>query len=93
MFKVRELEKAPKWDGHTPKDAIERIAKLSTDVVEVRHAHWVGMDGDECSECGRRLRDIMDADSYYAFEFEHSLSSIVACPYCGARMDGEGREK
>lgn len=28
MFKVKELEKAPKWDGHTPIDAINRIAKL-----------------------------------------------------------------
>ena len=30
MFKVKELEKAPKWDGHTPQEAIERIAKLGT---------------------------------------------------------------
>jgi hypothetical protein len=28
MFKVKELEKAPKWDGHTPTDAINRIAEL-----------------------------------------------------------------
>lgn len=28
MFKVRELERAPKWDGHTPQGAIERIAKF-----------------------------------------------------------------
>lgn len=25
MFKVKELEKAPKWDGHTPDEAIRRI--------------------------------------------------------------------
>lgn len=35
MFKVKELEKAPNWDGHTPQDAIERISKISADVVEV----------------------------------------------------------
>ncbi len=35
MFKVKELEKAPKWDGHTPQDAIDRISKMSADVVEV----------------------------------------------------------
>jgi hypothetical protein len=35
MFKVKELEKAPKWDGHTPQVAIDRISKLSADVVEV----------------------------------------------------------
>ena len=29
MFKVKELEKAPKWDGHTPHDAIHRIGNMS----------------------------------------------------------------
>lgn len=29
MFDVKELEYAPKWDGHTPDEAIERIGKLS----------------------------------------------------------------
>ena len=28
MFKVKELEKAPKWDGHTPSDAIQRIGNI-----------------------------------------------------------------
>lgn len=28
LFKVKELEKAPKWDGHTPSDAIKRISSL-----------------------------------------------------------------
>ena len=28
MFKVKELEKAPKWDGHTSTDAINRIVNL-----------------------------------------------------------------
>ena len=29
MFRVKELERAPKWDGHTASDAIERISTLS----------------------------------------------------------------
>lgn len=29
MFDVKELNKAPEWDGHTPDDAISRIAGLS----------------------------------------------------------------
>lgn len=29
MFNVKELERAPKWDGHTAQDAIERISKLA----------------------------------------------------------------
>jgi hypothetical protein len=28
LFKVKELEKAPKWDGHTSNDAIKRISSL-----------------------------------------------------------------
>ena len=29
LFKVKELDRAPKWDGHTPDEAIARIATLS----------------------------------------------------------------
>ncbi len=29
MFHVKELERAPKWDGHTPDEAIARIQSLS----------------------------------------------------------------
>lgn len=29
MFDVNELPKAPKWDGHSPADAIERIGRLA----------------------------------------------------------------
>ena len=32
MFRVKELERAPKYDGHTPQDAIERIAGLRADI-------------------------------------------------------------
>lgn len=28
MFNVKELEKAPEWDGHTPDEAIKRISFL-----------------------------------------------------------------
>lgn len=28
MFKVKELERAPKWDGHTPEEAIRRISTI-----------------------------------------------------------------
>lgn len=28
MFKVKELPNAPKWDGHTPEEAIRRISLL-----------------------------------------------------------------
>lgn len=34
MFRVRELEKAPEWDGHTSEQAIERIAGLTHEAAE-----------------------------------------------------------
>jgi len=34
MFRVRELEKAPEWDGHTSEQAIERIAGLTREAAE-----------------------------------------------------------
>ena len=54
---------------------------------EVVHASWTGMDGDQCSHCGRSLRDLMDGDSYYSSEFEYGgFDQLKACPFCGARM-------
>ena len=83
MFKVKELEKAPKWDGHTPQVAIDRISKLCTDVVEVKHGFWdrryskhidhlgefLKYEGDFCSICG-------------------AMGSGKYCSECGAKMDG-----
>ena len=54
---------------------------------EVVHASWTGMDGDQCSHCGRSLRDLMDGDSYFSSEFEYGgFDKLKACPFCGARM-------
>lgn len=54
---------------------------------EVVHASWTGTNGDQCSHCGRSLRDLMDGDSYYSSEFEYGgFDQLVACPFCGARM-------
>ena len=29
LFDVKELERAPKWDGHTPNDAVDRLYKFA----------------------------------------------------------------
>lgn len=42
MFKVKELEKAPKWDGHSPSVAIDRIGNLST--KGYRKPEWISVD-------------------------------------------------
>ena len=54
---------------------------------EVEYASRIGMNGDQCSNCGRSLRDLMDGDSYYSSEFENAgFDQLKACPFCGARM-------
>lgn len=62
MFKVKELEKAPKWDGHSPSDAIERIGNLLRECFRVRkEAEWIAYREKKpfgkvyyiCSRCGR----------------------------------------
>lgn len=85
MFKVKELEKAPKWDGHTPSDAINRIENLSADYAEVRHSRWENISGfDVCNICGTSPAD-----------WETKPNNPKGCPpychCCGAKMDGNNQ--
>lgn len=50
MFKVKELEKAPKWDGHTASQAIARIGSINRKQSEGK---W-GFKGTAygCTLCG-----------------------------------------
>lgn len=89
MFKVKELEKAPKWDGHTPTDAIQRIGNIK-DYRKQSDGEWV-----EKAKCGVSIKgymvcsvcDVMipacDADGDY-----YCLSRLDYCPRCGAKMKG-----
>lgn len=55
MFKVKELDAAPEWDGHTSAQAIDRIASMrQQDTVPVRHGRWIPNSPftGNCSECG-----------------------------------------
>lgn len=72
MFKCQELARAPKWDGHTPAQAIERIGKLEP----VRHGVWLNrvsgfFEMGVCSQCGESCCRVVGR----------------YCPNCGARMD------
>jgi len=33
-FRVRELDRAPEWDGHTASDAIDRIGRMSALIAD-----------------------------------------------------------
>lgn len=82
MFKVKELEKAPEWDGHTPQDAIERIASVTSD--ERIHGRWIVKNEEAiCSVCScEALVDPKMIGKDFAIE---ELSDF--CPHCGAVMD------
>lgn len=58
----------------------------TADVVEVKHGEWIGEYEETCSECGRSISEILDDGSYYSTEF--NIKEFIACPYCGAKMDG-----
>lgn len=79
MFKCKELEYAPEWDGHTPAQAIDRIGKLEP----VRHGRWIQKktipDFHHCSICGATHKMQASCNKYLMLNY---------CPYCGAKMDG-----
>lgn len=86
MFKVKELDKAPKWDGHTPSDAIRRIGSISS---KQREGEWIitapvvmrvwDSDCITCSVCGGKSVGLLDD------------VRLKYCPHCGVRMKGEKR--
>ncbi len=77
LFRCKEVDRAPEWDGHTPDQAIERISKL-VDLIDRPTCRNIG--GEEgtngehydffCSACG------------YAGDF----AEPNYCPNCGAEV-------
>lgn len=87
MFGVKELEKAPKWDGHTPAEAIERIDNMRfkgyTKQIE---GEWIAK---------REMYRTPTAKNYYCSICEkYAVSDTFLgvskqtnyCPNCGAHM-------
>lgn len=76
MFRCKELDRAPEWDGHTPEQAIERIGKL-TGLIDRATTHLV-LDEDGrtcCAKCGCDYP---------------CMSSATYCPDCGAKVAKNG---
>ena len=82
MFDCQELDAAPEWDGHTPKQAIERIAVLA-DLIEPEPERtcrlvMIAPGWWECDECAQGI----DWDSCN----ENDPPSCTYCPNCGAKV-------
>lgn len=78
LFRVKELDRAPKWDGHTPEDAIKRIEELSYEYInEDNTAIWkLNKDGSgTCTRCGITAKNVWDYDNYQNY-----------CGSCGSKM-------
>lgn len=89
MFDVKEVEYAPKWDGHTPDDAIKRIGSLSAaDVAPVVHGEWIEY---ACSAYGG-IDEYGDVKRIPKKKFLHkecgrwNAIREPYCPNCGAKM-------
>jgi len=72
MFDCKELGRAPEWDGHTPSEAIERIATLGRPTCSLEREP----DSDRlwwCSNCHTYHEHVSE------FPWEY-------CPRCGAKV-------
>jgi hypothetical protein len=99
MFKVKELEKAPKYDGHTPSDAIERIGNIKQSEGEwiTKHRHRGGFRTVTVVDSfGEKHTGMVDerweCDDLYCSvcgKISHD-AFLNYCANCGARMKGGG---
>lgn len=85
LFRCKEVDRAPEWDGHTPDQAIERIGKLvdcKTDRPTCRNIYDEDEDGAcangfQCSACGHVVED---------YEGYRVHGTWNYCPNCGKEV-------
>ena len=78
MFRCKEVEFAPEWDGHTPQQAIERIGKLEP----VRYAEWIPWEHN-----GKAFKHLMTCSGCRRYQWPKSdVLAFDRCPKCGAFM-------
>lgn len=73
MFKVKELPKAPKWDGHSPDEAIRRIGLLAEEyqpriIIDGQYCWQTCACTEKCKECNRLTLKSNDIDWYENIE-------------------------
>lgn len=100
MFDCKELDQAPEWDGHSPADAIERIATLGTETCRLDgytdaafRVVQAPEDKDfidyaevcECSACGASVIVPHEYERITAGSDE-LWPKFNFCPNCGAKV-------
>lgn len=100
MFDCKELDRAPEWDGHTPDEAIERIATLGTETCKLDGytdaAFRVVQAPDEtdfidyaevceCTACGASVI-VPHEYERVSCERDELWPTYNFCPHCGAKV-------
>lgn len=86
LFRCKEVDRAPEWDGHTPDQAIERIGKLVDCKTDRPTCHVTSRPGNDET-------DVCDSCSACSFGWHRSRfdQPYHYCPNCGAEvLDEDG---
>ena len=75
LFRCKEVDRAPEWDGHTPDQAIERIGKLVDCKTDRPTCH--------ISETDHEFEDSVRCDRCRT-TFNRPWEPFKYCPNCGA---------
>lgn len=68
-------------------------AMPTADVQKVKHGHWFFTEYDffDCSVCGNAYFNGCNSTAEAKKRLEKGYDLYEYCPYCGAKMDGEGK--
>lgn len=86
MFDCKELEQAPEWDGHTPTDAIARIATLGRGTCRADETDTLDCVCDGIGRYGQRVTVHVMECSACGGTYEHVNGAYEFCPRCGRKV-------
>lgn len=83
MFNVKELEKAPKWDGHTPSDAIGRIGNISVEGYRKQsEGEWIDLPDNGTGGFKMEKEYFQFTDEEIKTGLRCLSGEIILCKFC-----------